>query len=100
MSRVIDKYPLSPAHLFFLPTNHRVIHFGIIHRAIDRDVQQGTIHLWAEVDPDSPKRPFAAVVVPTGEEPPENAKHAWTWFDGPYVWHLYVDAALQLRGES
>lgn len=90
MTRVIYKYRLLATNMFFLPVNHRVIHFGL----------QDGVHLWAEVDPDSPKGPFAAVVIPTGGEPPEGAKHAWTWFDGPYVWHLYVDRKLQLRGEE
>ena len=68
---------------FLIPAQHRVLHF---------DMQNGILHLWAEVDPLSPQETHTLVVLGTGfSAPPMNSglRHLHTWFDRPYVWHLY-----------
>lgn len=45
--------------------------------------------LWAEVDPNMPKVNRRFGVVGTGWPLEEDAEYLGTYFDGPFVWHIY-----------
>lgn len=51
--------------------------------------------LWAEVDADEPLIDRTFFVVGTGQviDGADEAHYLTTWFDGPYVWHLYEDVS-------
>lgn len=79
---LIYKYGLDQFDM--IPAGAKIIHVGI----------QNDVKVWCEVDPDSPSGGYEFVVVGTGQNVPQHLGHAWTWFEGPFVWHLYVSKDL------
>lgn len=59
-------------------------------RLLRVDNQGGLPTLWAEVDPDAPRRPRHFVQVGTGGQVPEGMhSYIGTYFVPPFVWHVY-----------
>jgi len=88
MNRTVWKFPLTEPSPFSLrlPVGAKVLHVA---------EQHGTSTLWAEVACDDDfqaafeERTF--YVVGTGDRIPDEAgSHVATWFDDPFVWHLYA----------
>jgi len=52
-------------------------------------VQGPKICLWAEVNPEEAESEYHYKFVPTGAKITSNMRHVETFFDGPFVWHLY-----------
>jgi hypothetical protein len=64
-----------------MPMGAQVVHAGF----------QGTrLCLWALVDPEAPAVPRRFLIVGTGQEITDHhLAHVATWFEGPFVWHLF-----------
>lgn len=64
-----------------MPAYAEVVHVGL---------QDRTPTIWAVVDPDAKRKELRRFkIYGTGHGIRENAKHVGTWFQGPYVWHLF-----------
>lgn len=65
-----------------LPEHHKFLHAG---------VQNGEHFLWLEVDPQPDDKFIESpyVICGTGRTVPVGAAHKITFFDGPFVWHVY-----------
>ena len=83
--KVVYKYEVSPERgkSVELPADARIIHVG----------EQGDIlmlwaeHGWPDANTSHVTRHFD--VFGTGQPIPEDARHLGTFFDGPFVWHVY-----------
>ena len=67
-----------------LPIESKVIHV---------DIQNGQRVLWAQVNNKAPLVDRRVVVVGTGRIGPDdlpNLDHVSTFFEGPFVWHVFV----------
>ena len=64
-----------------VPRGAHLLHVGL---------RSGKLMLWAEVNPENSVVPVALRIVGTGHEVPEGHHHRWTFFEGPFVWHVYV----------
>lgn len=51
--------------------------------------QTNRIGIWAEVDVQASRAPRWFIILPTGEQIPENGEYLGTAFVGPYVFHVY-----------
>jgi len=81
--------PLGTAEIE-MPVGAEVVHVGF---------QDSQLTIWALVDSDAKRKdhhqqthvtePRRFKVYGTGSGIREKAKHVWTWFDGPFVWHLF-----------
>lgn len=80
--RQVFKYPLALAEVVELdiPEGGRVLTLG---------VQQGIPMLWVLVDVVQPMERRTFITVGTGHEVPWATTFVGTWFDGPYVWHVF-----------
>jgi hypothetical protein len=68
-----------------MPFPFRIIHVG---------EQGGIPYLWAEVDESKPLVTRTIVVVGTGMDmPPGNLRHLGSVQCGPFMWHVYEEAA-------
>lgn len=56
---------------------------------VDRDPATGLMAFWADVFPQAGKVPRRFVVVGTGHEVPEKARHLGSVVIGEFVWHLF-----------
>lgn len=76
---------------FALATTSSLIRIPKTWRAISAQMQDGTLTMWAIVDPDAPKTQVNVKVVGTGW--PENLE-GWQFLstvqDGEFVWHVFV----------
>lgn len=45
--------------------------------------------VWIEADPSLDSVPRTFVIVGTGQTIPPQGRHCGTFFDGPFVWHVY-----------
>lgn len=86
MNQTIWKFPFEVADQFVvsMPKGAQVIHVGL---------QGAHACMWAIVNPKEPKVDRKFRVVGTGN-PSDNLyaqRHRGTWFDGPFVWHLFED---------
>lgn len=81
--RAVHKYPftLDDEVSVEMPVGARVIR-------VDR--QNHTNCLWAVVDPGARREARRFYVRGTGHPLPEGSlEHVATWFDGPFVWHMF-----------
>lgn len=79
----IHKYTANdqhPVRIVKMPTSAKIICAKLIRKSIV---------FWAEVDSLEPTVSRYFEVVGTGRTVPENSQYRETFFDGPYVWHLY-----------
>ena len=83
MPKFIYKYDVSDIPK--IPTGSKLLHIA---------PQDGELKLWCEVYPSNPPGGFEALGCGTGFIVPEHLGHAGTWFEGPFVWHLYVSKEL------
>ena len=78
--RTIYKYPnIRPdgnSYIVELPRSAEIV-------KVEKD------YFWAEVYTESDIVECRFQVVPTGGAVPRDADYRGTWFDGPFVWHLY-----------
>jgi len=88
LSRSIWKYdvPIDDGwHEVLIPSPGKVLH-------VDSQGAHGTVHVWAEVAPDSgelvPQR-FRAFG--TGHSIPARSEYVGTALAGPFVWHVYSE---------
>lgn len=64
-----------------MPAYAEVVHVGL---------QNDVLQIWAVVDPDAKRKELRVFhVYGTGHGIRDNAKHVGTWFDAPFVWHLF-----------
>ena len=76
----IFKYPISNNSIL-LPTNATVVKVGI---------QDGSAFVWIEHDlTQIPKYPRNYKIFGTGHDIPDSAIWQGTFFDAPFVWHVY-----------
>jgi hypothetical protein len=67
-----------------MPVGAKVLHVGSQHYA------RGCI--WALVDEEMPHLQDRRFLIRgTGHPVPEAAAHLGTWFDGPFVWHIFEE---------
>lgn len=78
--KTIYKYPLADSGLLNLPTGAKIVHC---------DVQRDIPTLWIEVDTVAELEERRFTVYGTGHPIGDNATHVGTYFDGPFVWHVY-----------
>ena len=86
MSRVIYKYALPGA-----PNEYGafVVEMPQAAKPLHVNVQNGQRVVWAEVYPGNTPRQHKIIVVGTGKEPPIAKRYLNTFFEGPFVWHVY-----------
>lgn len=88
----IWKYAIDRVDVRWLemPIGARIIHVGM---------QNEQITLWAIVDPKADCEKRAIRVVGTGNPFPDASEctHLGTVFDGPFVWHVFVNGPLNER---
>ena len=81
---VIYKYPLELV-------SNQLIEGPSVFRPLDVQLQNETLCLWAEVDPESPPGLTAIRIVGTGSAEVEDPdEYIATVQQGPYVWHIYL----------
>ena len=86
----IYKYPLEPGENTIEFPNFGVLAFA------GKD-GTGRSSVWAQVDPEQRTSPRKVKVVATGQEYDSNKwTYAFTWIDGPFVWHLLVEKDFYL----
>lgn len=82
----VYKYPLlfsSAPQLVKMPRDSSVVEVGL-------DAVR-TVCIWAEVDTAAPIVTVPVRIFPTGAEVlGAGFTHIGTFFDGPYVWHVYA----------
>lgn len=94
MGLTIWKYPLTGGSFvdfkeadeeIEMPCAKRILHIG-------RD-PGGQMCIWAMVDPEAPRNKYRVSVRGTGHDASDVAHHQFigTVFDGPYVWHVFID---------
>jgi hypothetical protein len=94
MGLTIWKYPLTGGGFvdfkqadeeIEMPCTKRILHVG-------RD-PQGQMCIWAMVNPEDPKNKYKISIRGTGHDASDVAHHQFigTVFDGPYVWHIFID---------
>lgn len=80
----IYKYPLALADAevvqLDIPQGGQILTMG---------VQQGIPTLWVLVEVGRPEERRMFRTVGTGHDVPGGVKFVGTWFDGPYVWHVF-----------
>lgn len=79
----VFKYQLS----WYDPSGH-----AIKGRALSVGVQGGTPMLWAEYDDAQPSRVAVFYIFGTGASIPSTYNYVGTFFDAPFVWHVYEEA--------
>lgn len=81
--RVVYKYPFAHADdvVIEMPKGATVLKV---------DMQAAVPTLWALVDPAKPIESRAFVMRGTGHPVPDLCYHVDSWFDGPFVWHLFA----------
>lgn len=92
MGRRIYKYPLLKlGTLDFPEARSREIQMpkGAIPRHLG--IQDATIALWADVNPQAEPESRTFVLAGTGEEIPEDVIFVATVIAGAFVWHLFDD---------
>ncbi len=73
--------PLGDPFVLDLPLDARLLHFS---------AQLGErLWVWADVDPDAPKRGRHLMIVGTGHPKPQGGTHVGSWVSDEYVWHLF-----------
>lgn len=78
--RVIHKYDVGfRLRRVMMPAGADIVHFA---------VQNGTLRIWAVVEPTSGMEDRILGVVGTGHAFPARARHVATTIDGAFVWHL------------
>lgn len=91
--QTVYKYPfeLTPKVSFDLPAGAAILRFYV-------QPLSGPC-MWAQVDPSFPKEKREFRIYGTGHaiEEPETLKHLATFFDGPYVWHVYEVVLTELK---
>jgi len=81
--RKIYKYPLSigAVQMLEVPTDHKIL---------TAQLQQHTLTLWIEVDPDTPNTTIIIDIYGTGETvAPNGREYIATVQQDQYVWHIY-----------
>lgn len=83
--KVIYKYtvPNERGTAIELPVDSQVVHVGL---------QRGDLMLWIEhgaVDANTRRAPRHFDVFGTGHEIPDDSRYVGTFFDGPFVFHVY-----------
>lgn len=81
--RRIWKFTIPPDYASLpitVPAGAHIIHTG---------AQNGVPTLWCEVDPSGPLEDRYFFVYGTGQDLPPRSLHIGTYFDGPFVWHIY-----------
>ena len=81
--RTIYKYRLPVGAVFHvaMPTDAKIIHVGN---------QDGSVHIWAEVENANPRETRNFVIVGTGHEMPrDEGRHIGSAIVPPFVWHVY-----------
>lgn len=81
--KIIYKYPImGAADRIEMPKGASILHAGL---------QEGRIHIWAEVDKNSQEKEFRHIMVfGTGYAFPDiQCEHIATFQDGPFVRHVY-----------
>ena len=83
MDRVIYKYAIEPG-----PARDEVgeLDGAVVLAGPDN---RGIPCVWIEGDPDAPRRDRTFALVGTGGLIPEGYEHRGSFFDLPYVWHVY-----------
>jgi hypothetical protein len=86
--KTIWKFPfeLSDAAVIEMPQRAKVLHVA---------AQNGAPTIWALVDTEAPKEPRTFRIVGTGHPIPEDVKHAGTFQQGPFVWHVFEPLTLK-----
>lgn len=79
MKQKVFKYPYTGAPQA-LPQGARFLHAGN---------QDGAAFMWFQVDPNATREERTFRIVGTGQDVEEEWEHLTTWFDAPFVWHLY-----------
>jgi hypothetical protein len=86
--KVVYKYPVHPeTKSAVLPADARLVQVGM---------QGDTLMLWAEHSgyPGDDMRVVRHFdVFGTGQPIPDDATHIGTFFDGPFVWHVFETAS-------
>ena len=83
-NRVVYKYTASDTTIT-VPKNTNIIHAGL---------QDDKLCIWAEVNPEELNDTRVTVdIVGTGHPIPSGTIHVGTFFQGPFVWHVYVGCA-------
>ncbi len=78
--RTVYKYPiLMEGSTLVLPDDAVVVHVGM----------QNLVTIWVELDKEAPVTPRHFAVFGTGHQIPDGWSHCGTFFDGPFVWHVY-----------
>lgn len=86
---VIYKYPL-------VITDNQVIEIPASHDVINVGMQDGQPYIWAIVDLKSQIARQVFHIYGTGHECNQPARnHIGTFFDGPFVWHLFKGRTLE-----
>jgi hypothetical protein len=78
----VYKYQVGSGHIT-IQKRAKIVHV---------DFQSDVLCIWAEVDINEELEAHYYFIVGTGHEIEENAIHIHTWFDGPFVFHLYKRA--------
>lgn len=84
-AKVVYKYPLGMGpNTVALPKNAKIVHIGM---------QEGFPMMWVEHphEWESYEKRFFEIFG-TGNPIPEDAEHISTFFDPPFVWHVYETA--------
>lgn len=82
--RVIHKFHinLTTNTVLEIPTNALTVHFAKQHEVL---------YAWIELSPDDPTTSRTFRIFGTGMPIPEEWAWQGTCFDGPFVWHLYME---------
>lgn len=85
--RTIWKFPIHKAANQYGEVKLELPGWG---RILKVDMQGGVPTAWVEIDPATEKIERSIFIVGTGKEIPEKArKYICTFFEDPYVWHVY-----------
>ena len=84
--RTIYKFPLAEHS-----DDKGIVHLEIPHKAkiLRVDLQNGKSCIWVEFRKDDDKITRKFKVFGTGWDIPYGFDHVATWFEDPFVWHLY-----------
>lgn len=89
---VIYKFAINdPRNVIMADVGARFIHVGM-----DPNDQ---LCVWAIVNPDAPTKNHTLVVFGTGERRLDQECHIYigTWFNGPFVWHLFSEEEKEVK---